>query len=596
MQLRHTPQQTLEHLGKAAKRWLRQLRADERDARARLERAVPNAPRAPTLRDVQHAIARELGFAGWTALKRALETPAPEPGSLEAIVDRFLDSACPDHHVRGVADHARARHTAMRLLEHHPGIARFGFHSAVVCGEIDMVRAALAADPRLASAPSRAHTPERAMGGGSGDLFRELGSKGWEPLLYLCFTRLPLPAANDNAVAIARLLLDHGADPSAWFPAGGSRYTSLVGAIGEGEEERPPHPRRNELVRLLLDAGADPYDSQVTYNLGFNANYLWYLPLIHEHSVRRGRAADWDDPEWTMLDMGDYGSGARWILGHALENNDLALVEWCLAHGANPDSPPPRDPRHPKESLYEQALRLGAHEIAELLARHGAPRTLRPLRPLEAFRAACARKDPTAARELIAAHPDELRSREALFTATEHDFPHGVEMLLELGVSPDIADADGLRPLHVAAYNDAAGAARVLIAHGATIDAVERTYGNTPLGAAEHFRHRAMIDLLVPLSLDVWSLTYLGKIDRLREVLAEDPRRSRVSWEGETPLMWLPPDDESVALEIVKLFLDCGADPTVRNAAGATAADRAAAQEMTRVAEYLRARENGGGA
>ena len=91
----------------------------------------------------------------------------------------------------------------------------------------------------------------------------------WEPLLYLCFTRLENPASNDNALAIAKLLLDNGADPNSYFMAGGSRYSPLTGVIGEGEEERPPHPRRNELTRLLLERGANPYDMQVFYNIHF---------------------------------------------------------------------------------------------------------------------------------------------------------------------------------------------------------------------------------------------------------------------------------------------------------------------------------------
>lgn len=64
---------SLESLKKEAKRWLDALRANAADARARLERAIPNAPPIPTLRDVQHALAREHGFSGWTALKQALE-------------------------------------------------------------------------------------------------------------------------------------------------------------------------------------------------------------------------------------------------------------------------------------------------------------------------------------------------------------------------------------------------------------------------------------------------------------------------------------------------------------------------------------------
>jgi Leucine Rich repeat len=63
---------SLDSLKKEAKRWLDALRAQVNDARARLERALPNAPALPTLRDVQHALALEHGFPGWTALKDQL--------------------------------------------------------------------------------------------------------------------------------------------------------------------------------------------------------------------------------------------------------------------------------------------------------------------------------------------------------------------------------------------------------------------------------------------------------------------------------------------------------------------------------------------
>ena len=64
---------SLDSLKKEAKRWLAALRANAADARARLERALPSAPTIPTLRDVQHALAREHGFPGWSALKDAVE-------------------------------------------------------------------------------------------------------------------------------------------------------------------------------------------------------------------------------------------------------------------------------------------------------------------------------------------------------------------------------------------------------------------------------------------------------------------------------------------------------------------------------------------
>src|SRR5262249_23362815 len=171
--------------------------------------------------------------------------------------------------------------------------------TSIVCGDLAEVERALARRPQAASEQSSAPSPARAGVGGSGDLDRDLGPKGWEPLLYLCFTRLPLAAANDNAVAIARALLSAGADPNVFFMAGDSRYTPLVGAIGEGEEDRPPHPRRDELVRLLLDHGAEPYDLQVVYDIHFKGSVLWFLKLMYEYAVKAGRKPDWDDPEWS---------------------------------------------------------------------------------------------------------------------------------------------------------------------------------------------------------------------------------------------------------------------------------------------------------
>jgi hypothetical protein len=67
------PRRGLDSLKKEAKRWLDALHANAPDARGRLERTLPDVRAAPTLRDVQHALAREHGFPGWAALKQALE-------------------------------------------------------------------------------------------------------------------------------------------------------------------------------------------------------------------------------------------------------------------------------------------------------------------------------------------------------------------------------------------------------------------------------------------------------------------------------------------------------------------------------------------
>jgi uncharacterized protein len=590
------PDLSLEGLRKEAKRWLKAIRANDPASRDRLARAVPNPPPDPTLRDVQLALAREFGLDGWATLKRVVvdrtSATAPRTRSLDEVVTQFLDNACPDHHVRGGSDHVRAERTAMRLLSHHPEIATANFYTAVVCGDLEAVTRALTADPGWARRPNGKPGGERTDAGGEGDLTkRDWGPKGWEPLSYLCFTRLSLPSVTENAVAIARVLLDHGADPNVFFMAGSSSYTPLTGAIGEGEEGRPPHQQRDAIVRLLLDRGADPYDSQVVYNIHFNGKVLWYLKLIYEHAHRTGRAADWADPEWRMLSAGGYGTGARWFLDAAVEHNDVELTEWCLSHGANPNSAPGPERRNRQRPLYEEAIFRGHVEVAEVLVRYGARRTSMPLNPAQTLIAACLRGDRSAIRDEIARHPEFLKSHEALFAAAKYNRRDAAELLLDLGTSPDVESPQGERPLHIAAYDDAVDVGELLIARGAEVDPIGRQYQNTPLGGAMHCQSVRMMALLVRHSRSAWEVGYSGHVDRLRELLDEKPERAR-GYDGETLLMYLPPDDETKAMEVARLLIEHGADPTIRDPQGNTAADRAERNAMFEVAAYLREEEN----
>lgn len=566
-----TPQSSLDNLKREAKRWLHALRAsdpaEQREARARLERAVPDARTEPRLRDVQLALAREHGFAGWAALKEHLATASTDAAGHGERVATFIANACPDHHVRGAPAHVRAWHTARRLLERYPEIAHDSFHTAVACGDLNRVERELAARPVLATESG--------------------GPKGWEPLLYLCFSRAPLPQATDNALAIARTLLDHGANPNAYFMAGASRYTPMVGAVGEGEENRPAHPQRDALARLLLERGASLYDNQVLYNTGFHGRVLWFLELNYEFAVKGGREADWTDPDWQMMGMGGYGTGARWMLTLAVRNRDFQLAEWVLAHGATPNAGPARDKRLSRRSLYEDAIRAGLPEMAELFVRYGATRSGEPLSAVEDYTAACLRLDTAKARALVASSPDLLRAPEPMLAAADRDLVDVVQLLLDLGVSPDVQNAEGERGLHMAAYASSLRVARLLLAHGAEVDPVESNWSNTPLGAAVYSQHAEMIALIGRVSQDIWELVYVGNVDRVREVLHERPELAKASSGGHTPLMWLPPDDEPRALEIATLLIANGADPTLRNTEGQTAADRARRLGLLTLADYL---------
>ena len=95
-----TSDTSLENLRKETKRWLRALRIGDAGARARLDRAWPQAPREPVLRDVQHALAREYGQENWIALNRAIGSradPAEPPVERPLLDMEAYDALAQDY-------------------------------------------------------------------------------------------------------------------------------------------------------------------------------------------------------------------------------------------------------------------------------------------------------------------------------------------------------------------------------------------------------------------------------------------------------------------------------------------------------------------
>ena len=526
------------------------------------ELAIPEEDRARLERD-----------GGYEQVSNLLAARGPKPkeptrDSHAERVARFLEYACWDHRVHGKGAHTSADRAAQRLLAQHPEISRDNLYAAIVCGELEEVRRVIEQQPALVNARG--------------------GSRGWTPLLYLCYTRFSHPPAIDNAVAIAATLLDYGADANDYYMAGHSRYSTLVGIAREGEQGTPPHPRREELFRLLLERGARMYDAQVLYNTHFSGDVLWWLKLVHAHAMKLGRHADWADPNWSMLDMGGYGPGALYLLVIAIENNDVELATWLLAHGAGPNAV---NRTHPKitasRGLYGLALLNDRREIAELLLRYGAEPTPPILEGEDAFVVSCLAADRDAVEAQLRDHPEYLQSTRALFEAAEHNRPEAVRLLLDLGVSVDMRDAHNTRALHHAASNSAFDVARLLIERGAEIDPRESQFDSTPIGWAAYGDKSEMVDFLSQYTRNVWTLTFRGYVDRLRTLLGADPSLAKViASDGSTPLFWLP-DDEAKALEIVELFLKHGADPTARSEDGSTAAEEARKRGMLEVAEKL---------
>ncbi|HEV2180624.1 MAG TPA: ankyrin repeat domain-containing protein [Gemmatimonadaceae bacterium] len=565
--------------GKAAAARALRDRGATVDARDRQGRSLGDVAAARGQSDLAAALGPETARA------------APQRDAGSAMVAAFLEKACLDWRTGGSA-RTRAMHEAGRMLSAHPEIVRANIFTAAVCGDLDAVGAMLDADPALAV----------AIG----------GPRSWPPLLYVCDARLPAPWPAERAEKVARMLLDRGADANAFYLGGNAdiHYTALTCVLGGGEEQAAMHPAAQPLTRLLLERGADPYDGQVLYNVfadhgsrpKLGDDIVWLLELMHTYSLRRGHAADWTDPTWPMFAMrgapslGDGAHvyhGARLMLDAAVDRHLLGLAGWVLAHGAGPDTPWGTRPRKvPRTTVYEEAVARGQADMARLLLQYGATPPNRPVTDSDALVDAAMRVDRAAVSAMFAAHPEYAREARALYAAIEQDRADVVEMLLELGVSAEIEhpSGGGARPLHTAAFRGSERSARVLLAHGATVDAREDHYHAVPLGMASWAQHPRMIALLGAVSRDVWELTYTGCVDRLRAVLGEEPALARVVNEsGETPLMWLP-DDADQALEAARLLVEHGSNAGARDAKGRTAADIAASRALDAVAAYLRAR------
>lgn len=542
------PDARLETLKKEAKRWLKALRAGDVEAKRRLVAAMPGAPAQPALRDVQLALAREYGLAGWSALRDALDDLALARRSLAERAEIVVRSATWGGDRAGAA----------RVLARWPEIQKHDFFAAVATGDIAEVERHLAADPEAAT--------------------RKGGPLNREPLLYLVYARLP--GSDVHALELACLFLDRGADPNARFTDDwGNPFTVLTGVIGQGEGDQPSHPEAAGLARLLLERGADPFDTQVLYNTSITRDDVTWLEVLWNESERRGLLERWR----ASGGMGGViqRSALDYLLGNAVAYNHLARAEWLLAHGADPSGPHAYSTR----PLRAEALVYGHAEMAALLERFGADAV--PLEGDAAFAAACLHLDREAAEALVRRDRGCLNNAEPMRLAARGGRVDVVALLLQLGMDVDVTDASGVRGLQDAIAGGSIEVVRLLVAHGADIDRMSKHYGGG-LGVAAHFQRREIAGFLAPLSRDVHNLTSLGMKERLRELFAADSAlvNSRHPRSGSTPLFMLP-EDEDEALEMAAFLLEHGADPGIANNAGLTAIESVRARGLLDAAELL---------
>jgi len=426
-------------------------RIDLERARREAKKRVKAAGGTLKLADAQQAVARELGEPSWPRLVRRVEAEAvAREDRARQLVREATD---------GRRDHAEA------LLALDPDLGREGLDAALVLGEAERVRWAIARDPGLVARP--------------------FGAREWLPLLYPCHSAFLGGERTDGLVDCARALLEAGADPdSSWQHPEFGDLGALYGAAGVAHEPR--------MTALLLAVGANPDDDESVYHSTETADDTCLRLLLDAGAKVEGTNAiahclDTERPAMLRLLL-DHEPGRevpRSLLWAIYRGRSPEVIRMLVDAGADVNAWDEQNQRTP----YGLAWRMGRPDLCELLASLGARREIGPIDELIGYAFA---GDRDGAQRLAAADParvERLRAEfgEALHQAAAEGRRGAVEILLELGVRHDRPGQMGGSPLHHAAWWGHGDVVDELLARGSDPLAVaEPGIGGTALGWAAH--------------------------------------------------------------------------------------------------------------
>lgn len=325
------------------------------------------------LHAAQFAVARRYGFTGWPALVHYLRLAADlsvDPGAIDEDTLAPTDRFCSWASLRYDESDAPPRwQSAAELLTAEPDLVSRSVWAAASASDPVALAGQLTRRPALANAAG--------------------GPFGWVPLMYLCYSRVPLGRSANDVLTAATLLLDAGADPNAGYLWCGmsTPFTVLTGVFGEGEQgprRQPRHPHATALAALLLNRGAHPVDQQTLYNRMFRPDDS-HLELLFAHGLADAGPSPWERK-----------------LGEAMETREQLWqrqIQWAAEHGFG--------------------------ERLELLARHGI--------------------DVSGAELVAQTFPDDVNARDDEGTtplhqaAWEGDLPL-IRRLLDAGADPSLTD------------------------------------------------------------------------------------------------------------------------------------------------------------
>lgn len=189
----------------------------------------------------------------------------------------------------------------------------------------------------------------------------------------------------------------------------------------------------------------------------------------------------------------------------------------------------------------------------------------------------------------------------ALLAAAADGAADRVVLALRAGAELEVRDGHGRTPLLLAAAADRTAVARLLVALGADPDALDDRH-DTPWLVTGVTGSVPMLEILLPAGPDLTirnrfgGLVHIpaaerGHVDYLRRVVQTGIDVDHVNDPGWTALLEavVYGDGGPRYQEVVRILLDAGADPGIRDAGGRTALDHATARGHAEIARLLRA-------
>ncbi|MCY4656590.1 MAG: ankyrin repeat domain-containing protein [Gammaproteobacteria bacterium] len=398
------------------------------------------------LETIQNLVAQRYNFASWRQLLNYTQRGKEKS-------DDFLRLACLQYHP---GDHPSNWDRARELYRELPELIKESIYHASVIGDSEGVERFLKSDP---------------------DLVNQLGgSLDWPPLLYACYSRLNIQ--DNSTLDVARILLDHGADPNAYFMWGGQyRFTALTGVLGEGEQgpvNQPRHEHETELATLLLERGASAADGQGLYNRMFTGG-TEHLELLFQYGLNPPQKPNWLD----VSVRGNYYPSKinmlTYLLDHAIERSHEEIILLLLSHNVKPT-------RKQRRFAYKKAMLNGDISIAKALIGAGVKET--HLTAVERFVSLVmgpgldslgqsSEQLEKLCAKAMKSHPDTL------IKAVNRDRLDTVNTLIDLGWDVN-DDSSGITALHDAAYNGRLEIAKSLVEAGADLTKKDGRFHTTP--------------------------------------------------------------------------------------------------------------------